>query len=747
MSCWKRGILIIGLLMVFLTENAFGEGTRQYRPSSSNFGNIRIGDALQPDLSIRFATFVADPTEQLKLRIKDPSKEVIYYGFNVSLGGSVYVRIKDPNGTIVVASALIPGSGAGHIDNYNEAFIGPMQITSGGYNALSFTPTIAGDYVFEFNAGDPVNHSGTEFIIDLFDITVLDTEANEVRTGRLWSQKWAGNTDSFENPFFGSYYIYSPSDSTLSHFEPNGMKPFTFEIFANSTGPFDTGNIIDDRKSANGKEGTPEYFLFLNPPDSTVFPYAKSEAAFTSQPTITDCTGGFCIDLEVNKNGNIDIFIELNGLPGYQANTEDVAINQPVTVGANSILWNGRDNFGVDVSNIDDIVVSIDYGTTPTHIPIFDVESNPNGFIATTLKPTFQLEELHFDDDNLVNGTVNIDGCTTPCHTWVPSSGCCNSIGNARTVNTWWFTNKSTEAYWINSTNIAPDLNDDVADTVRQGETVIVNFIDNDVDGNNNLDLDCFEIIEGPFHGTVSVDTLSGTISYEPDPGYAGRDSLTYSMCDMGFPILFGTADVFFTTDIPNSPPDAVDDNYQMENTNILVLDYAVNDSDPDDNIDPDSFTILTGPFNGNIIFDGNQVVYVPNAGFTGLDSLRYQICDTGDPALCDEAIIRIQVLPSSSCDISFYNGFTPNGDGINDSWFIEGIACFPENAIKIFNRWGNLVFEAEQYNNQTIVWQGQVNTGLLTSEGRQVPNGTYFYVLEIRENQEKYTGYILLNR
>ncbi len=747
MRYWKRGIMLIGVFIICMSDLVMGEGTKQYRPSASNFGNIRIGDALQPDLSIRFATYIADPTEQLRLRIKDPSKEIIYYGFNVSLGGSVYVRIKDPDGNIVVAATLIPGSGAGHINGYSQAFNGPSQISSGGYNALSYTPTKAGDYIFEFNANDPVNHSGTEFIIDLFDITVFDTEESEVRTGRLWSQKWAGNTDSFDNPFFGQYYIYSPVDSTLSVFEPNGMKPFTFEIFANSTGPFDTGNIIDDRKSANGKAGTPEYFLFLNPPDSTIFPYAKSEAAFTQQPTIENCPGGFCIDLEVNKNGNIEIFIELNGTPGYQANTEDVSINQPVTAGPNSILWNGRDNFGVDVSNIDDIVVSIDYGTTPTHIPIFDVEANPNGFIATTLKPAIQIEELHFDDDNLVNGTVNIDGCVTPCHTWIPSSGCCNSIGNARTVNTWWFTNKSTEAYWINSTNIQPDLGNDEADTVRQGETVIVDYLDNDVDQNDNLDISCFEIVDGPFHGTVSVDTLAGTIAYTPDIGYAGRDSLTYRICDMGFPILFGSAEVVFVVDIPNSPPVANDDNYETDNTSILILDYLINDTDPDDNIDPESFTVLSGPFNGNLIFDSNQVVYVPDAGFSGIDSLQYQICDTGEPPLCDQAIIRIQVLPSSSCDLEIYSGFSPNGDGINDAWVIEGIACFPENLVKIFNRWGNLVFETTQYDNQNIVWRGQVNTGLLTSAEKEVPNGTYFYILEISEQQQKYSGYILLNR
>ncbi|MDN5200195.1 Ig-like domain-containing protein [Fulvivirgaceae bacterium BMA10] len=724
------------------------EGTREYRPTSSDFGNIRIGDALQPDLQVRFATFIADETEKMKVRIKDPSREIIYFGFNISLGADIYFRLRDPNDNIVIASALVPASGTGHIASYGQAVIGPAQVAAGGYDAMSYTPLLAGDYVVEFNAGDPSVHTGNEFVIDLFDVTVYDHVDDEVRTGRLWSQKWAGNTGNFENPFIGEYYIYSTIDSTLSLFEPNGMRPFTFEIFANSTGPFNTGNILQDRRSAFGREGVPEYLLFLNAPDSSLFPYARVQAQFVTTPEIRICDDDFCIDINVNKRGTIEIFIDLDGVAGFQEGGEDVSFQERVDPGLNTIVWDGMNGLGEDVRLTEDIVVTIGYGSTPTHIPIFDVESNPNGFKATTLKPAFQVETLHFDDVNLPGGMENLEGCASPCHEWLPTSGCCSSIGNARTVNTWWFSNKSIEMVLINPSNLPPFLGDDLADTVAQGEQVTVTYINNDSDPNDNLDLSTFTIVNGPGHGTIEIDTLNGSMIYTADSDYIGPDTLEYSICDTGVPVYCETALIFFNVKVGNQPPEAMDDHFSMNNQELLEITYLPNDDDPDNNLDPDSFRVLSGPHYGNIVSDPNgRFLYVPNAGFTGADSIRYEICDLGTPPLCDTATIYIQVDQSPECIVDVHTGFSPNGDGINDQFKVNGIHCYPENTVKIFNRWGNLVYKGLGYNNDTVAWDGTANSGLLVGNETKLPNGTYFYIIEINRETDPIQGYVVLKR
>ncbi|MDQ3047991.1 MAG: gliding motility-associated C-terminal domain-containing protein [Bacteroidota bacterium] len=65
-------------------------------------------------------------------------------------------------------------------------------------------------------------------------------------------------------------------------------------------------------------------------------------------------------------------------------------------------------------------------------------------------------------------------------------------------------------------------------------------------------------------------------------------------------------------------------------------------------------------------------------------------------------------------------NLFTPNGDGINDAWYIEGIANFPDNEVFVYNIYGMEVFSKKGYTND---WQG-------TYSGGELPDGTYFYVL-----------------
>ncbi|HNX78316.1 MAG TPA: gliding motility-associated C-terminal domain-containing protein, partial [Prolixibacteraceae bacterium] len=82
------------------------------------------------------------------------------------------------------------------------------------------------------------------------------------------------------------------------------------------------------------------------------------------------------------------------------------------------------------------------------------------------------------------------------------------------------------------------------------------------------------------------------------------------------------------------------------------------------------------------------------------------------------------------------YNAISPNGDKLNDIWWIDGIELFPDNAVMIFNRWGDKISEFAGYDNNRVYWDG-TNT-----HGKRVPDGTYYYVLKIR-NIKTYTGWI----
>jgi gliding motility-associated-like protein len=80
----------------------------------------------------------------------------------------------------------------------------------------------------------------------------------------------------------------------------------------------------------------------------------------------------------------------------------------------------------------------------------------------------------------------------------------------------------------------------------------------------------------------------------------------------------------------------------------------------------------------------------------------------------------------------------TPNNDGVNDTWNIMYIDYFTQNSVKIYNRWGELVYSKAPYDN---TWNGKNNTN------KELPNGTYFYNLELGPNMKKYSGFVIINK
>lgn len=111
----------------------------------------------------------------------------------------------------------------------------------------------------------------------------------------------------------------------------------------------------------------------------------------------------------------------------------------------------------------------------------------------------------------------------------------------------------------------------------------------------------------------------------------------------------------------------------------------------------------------------------------------------------CNSQESTVTVISDSCIVIDFLipQGFSPNGDGINDLFVIRGITYYPGNTFTVFNRWGNKVFEAKPYQNN---WDGQNKFGITMGNG-QLPVGTYFYVLDLGNNTAPINGTIYLNR
>jgi gliding motility-associated-like protein len=130
---------------------------------------------------------------------------------------------------------------------------------------------------------------------------------------------------------------------------------------------------------------------------------------------------------------------------------------------------------------------------------------------------------------------------------------------------------------------------------------------------------------------------------------------------------------------------------------------------------------------------DNNTITYTPFNEYcneTTPDNFEYVVCNAVG---CDSVQVFVWVL----CDkLKVFTGFSPNNDAMNDFFYIEGLPNFPNNKVTIYNRWGNLVYNKEKYDN---TWDG-------TWKNNPLPDGTYFWIFDDGEGKT-YSGYVELRR
>ncbi len=307
---------------------------------------------------------------------------------------------------------------------------------------------------------------------------------------------------------------------------------------------------------------------------------------------------------------------------------------------------------------------------------------------------------------------------------------------NDGTVNS----NIATVTITVNPVNDAPVAADDSYST---DEDVVLNgnVLENDSDTeNDNLILNTTPIVNVT-NGTLVLMT-NGDFSFTPDAGYYGADSFTYEVCDDGIPSLCSQA-------IANITINPVNDNLPPEVENIKITIVAnsdttlcINATDPDgDSLFINSVSVP--PVNGSLVLSNIEplcLLYRPNVDFSGTDEIVVEVCD-GQTCVVATIQIIVEEIP-----LFIYQALSPNNDNYNDTWIIDGITRYPDNEVKIYNRYGNLVYQGTGYNNIEIVWKGEANTGMVLGK-KELPDGTYFYVIDLGDGSKSKSGYVVLHR
>ena len=141
---------------------------------------------------------------------------------------------------------------------------------------------------------------------------------------------------------------------------------------------------------------------------------------------------------------------------------------------------------------------------------------------------------------------------------------------------------------------------------------------------------------------------------------------------------------------------------------------------------------------NGNLSFLwspniglSNNLLLLPIA--TPTNSITYKITVTQNNSCSSSDTVNIKVLKS----LLIPNAFSPNGDGINDTWIIPYLDSYPFSKIFIYNRNGQLVFETKNY---ITPWDGKIN-------GKSLPVATYYYIIEPGSGRMAYKGAVTIIR
>ena len=455
----------------------------------------------------------------------------------------------------------------------------------------------------------------------------------------------------------------------------------------------------------------------------------------------------------LTNDSDVEGAVTVNTNPLVDPKHGDIVINNDGTftytpdanfIGKDTVVVNVCDNGAPATCKNDTLFISIN--------PLNDAPKATDD-IASTTEDTPVLIDVVLNDTDVdgtlnattvsivsgpTHGTLSIDPVTGKI-TYTPSSNYSGSDVFTYSVcdnGTPVFCDEATVTISVTAVNDAPIATDDSENTLMDNP-VVINVASNDTDIDGTINVASVSIVSSPTHGTLSVDPLTGKITYTPNSNYSGSDVFTYSVCDNGTPVLCDEATVVINI---GNPPVVIDDNIYSNGDDDIVIKILNNDNINSKFV---SLNVIVEPKNGTFNVDNNgNIIYSPNGICSSKDSLQYVLCSD---IACDTAWVIINIVCPE--DILITEGFSPNGDGKNDVFEIKNIELYPNNEIIIFNRWGTKIFGKQGYNND---WDGTSESNLTTGSG-SLPEGTYFYILTLKSakgnRDRKHQGYIFLKR
>ena len=246
--------------------------------------------------------------------------------------------------------------------------------------------------------------------------------------------------------------------------------------------------------------------------------------------------------------------------------------------------------------------------------------------------------------------------------------------------------------------------------------------------------------------GKIELDTTTGKIKVKPGAPI-GEHTLKYRVCPKGSTTGCQEGEAKVTVQpnltLKELTLDKPINSAVSETHTDSVLNGSTLDGQP---ISPSDVTMeikSSGGLNGVDINADGQII-IPKGAPSGTYTIEYKVKSN---AYGVEKIGRVTVTITNDADLEFYNAISTDEGSQNNGFIIKNIDLYPDNNLKIFNRYGVLVYEKDGYTN-TDPFKG-ISTGRATvNKDGKLPQGTYYYVLEYTDGQnqkQQKTGWLYI--
>ena len=448
---------------------------------------------------------------------------------------------------------------------------------------------------------------------------------------------------------------------------------------------------------------------------------------------VTDASGNVSL-----CNSNVTVLDTLN--PIVICNSPTVYLD---ALGNVSITAAQIDNGSTDNCTIASIVISdttfdcSNLGTNSVTLIVTDVSGNVDSCISTvtvvdTINPIARCKSATVYLNSL--GTVIItsldvdngstDNCNITTLTLSRTSFTCSEVGPNNVTMT--VTDPSGN---VNSCVAIVTVLDTLAPTaVCQNLTI-------KLDSNGTASIVALDVEGGSFDNCGIASIVVNKTNF--DCSNLGANTVILTVTDLYGNASTCSANVTVEDDIAPIVYCPADKQRVVKNTNCAyIVEDFIGEIAIWDNCSSDDVVLTQSPAAGTelLLENVSQTITI-----TAIDANG-----TGNSSTCS---FEVYVRCVKQLDIPQF--ISPNGDGLNDTWEIPELVNYPANTVKVFNRWGNLVFEQKGY---YTGWNGSanVNRGLTRlMDNKTLPEGTYFYIIDLGDGGsiEPYNGFLQLKR